>query len=1201
MSKVVIDISNGNPSETKDDGIEQHRKLNPSETKDDEIEKYRKSMSEISVSQYIDGYNKEYDSDDYVVTFKNNKSVLGWSFNTKNNKYHPDSNAYFKFDKSVRDAYFKYEIHKYVLSKKILLLFGRDNYCLIDLNSDRTSSDRFLNLKHQVKFGYDDDRNAIGLLPNGDLIRVSVRERKIYKYCFTDKPKNTDPWECSQIIDIKVPENLNDQIRLKCYIYRTKLFLIVNDCKILQFDLLIMNLERQYHEYNGLPIQQVIVNKNQTLLAISLGISIIDNLICIYSMENGMLIYKSGKFNRVEQVEFVTLKDDSERLVIRYEDDKYRLIDPYQVYDEIDISNDFNSSSVITQLNKKIFINNDNVCVTNGIEIDKNKMQLSNKIIYKNSIYTLPTFKIIQDMLKEDFSKLYHLKIYFQKNITLTDEVEIKNLGLCKIVLDIKFSVFGDDIVKIEKNGREEFSLLKRQILSIRLLNNQDLVLIHANGISIYTISENGFKQRYFWYNNEWNDIYKKFRESLIHDHKIIYTHYKPLIERILKNEFDDSKHSIPFPKFIEAFIEEYEDSKEIIEDVINDNLVSLKFGIKMLKKAIKKKGYDFVPKLEIEELKTQFKKARNDAVRQIIELTQDYSENYMTIISLNLLGLCDNYPDFIIKYISCTSIILHPYCKDIGNSKNTSLHSYINIYIKESNMKNTYFKPISALYKGLTRYLRIKEEIQTVSFIVPFPKICVYQDDSKNNDHKNHETEKNHNIKSKIIPILILILKKMIIELNEIMIPKSNSIWNELIYKPKSIIFCNIDSNHFYNWWNFAAIIDFKWKTFGRVYYFLNWLFFIFFYVCYSLASTLEQKSIPDFYFKLLFIISIILGSIFLIFEIRQFLWNYKRYFNDIWNLFVLGYAQAFFIVLRSNSINDDNNPRNVATKYDFVNPDGTISNTTTIIQDPDSNTNLFNWFPTSLLAAYKLLTGNSGSLSSFTYREHFSITILLVTFTFFTVIYLMNLFIGLLNIAIDDYNKEEEFLLQKAQIIMEIELFYMLPYQRRNQKWFPDWIYYDIPLTEIRKLLNAIDNKQTVFNYPPVISKELRKLVVLTNYNKLEEKIEQTKIELTRNFDKLIEEKIKSIQQDNEKKQNNELEKQIKQSKDELTQELKKMDKLEQKIESIQKNEEKQDKIEQIKQTKKSLRKNLKKKWINLNKKWKVFRIMRKNKIIN
>jgi hypothetical protein len=45
---------------------------------------------------------------------------------------------------------------------------------------------------------------------------------------------------------------------------------------------------------------------------------------------------------------------------------------------------------------------------------------------------------------------------------------------------------------------------------------------------------------------------------------------------------------------------------------------------------------------------------------------------------------------------------------------------------------------------------------------------------------------------------------------------------------------------------------------------------------------------------------------------------------------------------------------------------------------------------------------------------------TFLLVAFTFFTVIYLMNLFIGLLNIAIADYNKEEEFLLQKAQVIL-------------------------------------------------------------------------------------------------------------------------------------------------------------------------------------
>ncbi|CAB4475280.1 unnamed protein product [Rhizophagus irregularis] len=312
-------------------------------------------------------------------------------------------------------------------------------------------------------------------------------------------------------------------------------------------------------------------------------------------------------------------------------------------------------------------------------------------------------------------------------------------------------------------------------MLSFKLINNQDLVLISRKGIFIFTINEDGIRLRYFWNNDEWNDIYKKFFVKFIEKHGEIHDnnftnftnkHYKPLIGRILKNEFDDSKHSIPLQKFIDEW-----DKKEIIEYVINDKFVSPKFGTEMLKIAIKKKCHD--------------------AVRQIIGSNQGYSENYMTIISLNLAELCDYYSDYIITYILRTSIMLSPYCNIIGNSKNTSLHSHV-IYIKESNMDNIIFKFISELYNGL----------------------------------------------------------------------------------------------------------------------------------------------------------------------------------------------------IRSNSINDDNDPQNLATKYDFVNPDGIITNTT-IIQDPDPNTNLFNWFPTSLLAVYNLLTGDSGSLSSFTY-------------------------------PIDDFNKKEEFLLQKVQIII-------------------------------------------------------------------------------------------------------------------------------------------------------------------------------------
>ncbi|PKY31900.1 hypothetical protein RhiirB3_393647 [Rhizophagus irregularis] len=1082
----------------------------PSETKDEEIEKHKKSIYRIIVSQYI---NEEYGSENYVVTYsRKDKSVLGWSIDIeKNSPQQPD--VYFKVDQI--DDLFNSLCDYAQLSKKILSIYYSGKHWLIDLNNDRTSSDRFLKLKNPISCGVGEfGHNAIGFLPNGDLIHVSSSDRKIYKYRLTDKPKNKVPWECSQIIDIKIPKDLiNSQINLDyCPIYRTKLFLIVNYNKMLQFDLLTMNLERQYHEFPSNP-NPVIMDKNQTLLAIESAWKTY-----MYSMETGMLIYK---YDGVP-IKFITIKNNSERLFIRRGHER-KLVDPYyQVYDEINISSDFNDTSVMTNLNRKIFIDNGNVCITNGI--DENKLQqLSDKITYRNSIYTLSTFKIIQSMLNEIINQVDIKKVAptYPEEIVLKDEVEIEDIGLCKIVL---YNENNYDHMRIETDGYNlEVPICICGMLSFRLLNNQDWVIIDMKGISIYTFG-NGFTYRYFWNNNEWNDIYENFKKDCGNHYDINFTntHYKSLIERILRNEFDDSKHSIPITKFVE------DHENEIIKDIINDNFVTPKFETKMLEKAIEENWNVIVYKIVVNNLSPRFgneilkiaiKKRCDHIVKQIIELIQDYSESYMTIISLNLPEFCDYYPDYIIKYISRTSFILSPYCYNIKYSKNTSLYSYTDfIYIKESNMKNNYFKSISTMYEWLIQHLRIEEEIQVISFIVPFPKICVYQDDSKNDD----ETENNHNIKSKIITIL----KKMITGLKIIMmIPESNSIWNKFLNKPKSILFCNIDSNNFYNWWNFSAIIDFKWKTFGRIYYYLNWLFYTVFYVCYALASTLEQKSIPDLFFTLLFIISIIFGSIFLIFEIRYLLWDYKIYLNDIWNLFVLGYAQAFFIVLRSNSINDDNDPQNLATKYDFVNSDGTINNTTSIIQEPDSNTNLFNWFPTSLLAVYNLLTGDSGSLSSFTYREHSIMTILLATFTFFTVIYLMNLFIGLLNLAIDDYNKEEEYLLQKAQIIMEIELFYMLPWQRNKKEWFPDWIYYDIPVTEIRKLINAIDNEQTVFTYPPIISKRLRELVVLTtNDNK-----KQTKEELTRE----LKEKMNKIEQKMEEK----------------------MDKIEQKMESIMK----------------------------------------------
>ena len=53
---------------------------------------------------------------------------------------------------------------------------------------------------------------------------------------------------------------------------------------------------------------------------------------------------------------------------------------------------------------------------------------------------------------------------------------------------------------------------------------------------------------------------------------------------------------------------------------------------------------------------------------------------------------------------------------------------------------------------------------------------------------------------------------------------------------------------------------------------------------------------------------------------------------------------------------------------------------------------------------------------------------------------IYLINLFIGLLSNEIVNYNTKEAFLAEKAKVINEIELFYLLPHQRHWREWFPE-----------------------------------------------------------------------------------------------------------------------------------------------------------------
>jgi hypothetical protein len=117
---------------------------------------------------------------------------------------------------------------------------------------------------------------------------------------------------------------------------------------------------------------------------------------------------------------------------------------------------------------------------------------------------------------------------------------------------------------------------------------------------------------------------------------------------------------------------------------------------------------------------------------------------------------------------------------------------------------------------------------------------------------------------------------------------PLEYSWWKELFY-PQSSVFTDTCKKEFYTNWNGEAIINFKWKTFGRTYYFIIWLIFMIFLICFTIASyptNLITQETREIRIKL-YQTTIAFGFFHLILELRQFVWNPKKYFLSIWNLF--------------------------------------------------------------------------------------------------------------------------------------------------------------------------------------------------------------------------------------------------------------------------------------------------------------------------
>ncbi|RIB05043.1 hypothetical protein C2G38_2254036 [Gigaspora rosea] len=136
---------------------------------------------------------------------------------------------------------------------------------------------------------------------------------------------------------------------------------------------------------------------------------------------------------------------------------------------------------------------------------------------------------------------------------------------------------------------------------------------------------------------------------------------------------------------------------------------------------------------------------------------------------------------------------------------------------------------------------------------------------------------------------------------------------------------------------------------------------------------------------------------------------------------------------------------------------------------------------------------TSDLSYVSSRVLKNNWTLAFLLVIFSFFTTVYLLNLFISLLGNAIDDRNNEEYFLQLRGEILSEIELFWMLPHQRRKTNWFPEILWYRASVKELKKYIETVEDKKSLDSRILEISEtedseeKLKKLIDETLTNKI------------------------------------------------------------------------------------------------------------------
>ncbi|EXX65328.1 hypothetical protein RirG_134360 [Rhizophagus irregularis DAOM 197198w] len=495
----------------------------------------------------------------------------------------------------------------------------------------------------------------------------------------------------------------------------------------------------------------------------------------------------------------------------------------------------------------------------------------------------------------------------------------------------------------------------------------------------------------------------------------LTYFYYMNL-NMILSQDFEKvfSEITLPLPNHDSFKLNKW------VSELINNKLSLIKYGAKLLVFAIKEHDLELIDDI--------YKNCMN-------HFKQDLRNNriFLSIITsaMPLLNKC--LPKYIERFSLETNLIIDsPSYKIEYRGHYTSPPQMVNL--TGSILWTKYGYPLHKLYKKFYKDRSNSSEsiltpidIPKITFIVPYIKFANYPQDYK--------------------------------------------WWVDLLL-PQPSPFVETMNRDIYKSLNGRELINFKWLTYGYVYHIIIMSGHAFLAVSFSFAANtaiFDQSQYRYAAHREQFLrISITFGFFYLFFMLRKF--AYKM-FRDTRN-FLRDYALAFYVLLSPKSsysldkriVNDDpNNPWNLIPTYQVYENETTettnvLNNNLFILQKPDENTNTFTDFSTSFFATSLLLTGDTSSFSNWPYEKNPSLVILMGSFIVIMIIFMLNVFITLFSEVKKDDDVQASYWKMMAEVVADIELFYLLPCQRRWRKWFPEVLYFNANFNEVQEEIEEL-----------------------------------------------------------------------------------------------------------------------------------------------